>query len=394
MHGKRQSALLSPLQIRDTVFKNRIVISPMQQYAATVDGKVGPWHRAHLGRLAAGGAGLVFAEVTAVSPEGRNTYADTGLWSDDQIDGWSRLTEEMAATSIPGIQIGHCGRKASIQRPWDGFGPLTEADAARGEAPWPVVGPSAIASNPGWPVPAELTLDQIKVLVDQFASATRRALAAGFQALNIHGAHGYLIHSFLSPLSNQRSDAYGGDRAGRMRFALEVAEAVRANWPGTLPIFFRISAIDGLPGGWEIEDSIALARALKTRGIDVMDCSSGGLTARSTTAAVPRPEGYQVPLAAAVRDGADIATMAVGLIRNPSFAEAVVAEGSADFVAIGRESLNDPFWPFRAAVDLMGEAEGYAAWPKRYGWWLERRAEQLRLDPSASAPQPKAKASQ
>jgi 2,4-dienoyl-CoA reductase-like NADH-dependent reductase (Old Yellow Enzyme family) len=354
----------------------------MQQYAGDPDGRPGRWHLDHLTRLAAGGAGLVFAEVAAITPEGRNTYVDVGLWSDNQIDAWSRIVEEVARESVPGIQIGHCGRKASIQRPWDGFGPLGPDDARRGEPPWPVVGPSPIASNPGWPVPRELTHDAIKELLDQFAQAAGRAARAGFQALNVHAAHGYLIHSFLSPLSNKRQDAYGGDRRGRMKFALEVAEAARANWPGTRPIFFRISAIDGLPGGWELEDSVELATELKRRGIDVVDCSSGGLTTRTTTAAIPRPEGYQVPLASAIRAQAGIATMAVGLIRHAPFAESVVRDNHADFVAIGRESLSDPFWPLRAAVELMGDEHGYAVWPRRYGWWLERRAKQLNLTAS------------
>ena len=373
------SALFSGIRLKSVEFKNRIVISPMQQYASNARGTPGQWHFEHLGRLATGGAGLVFTEVAAVSPEGRNTHVDVGLWSDAQVDSWSRLAEVIGRDSIAGVQIGHCGRKAAIQAPWDGFGPLGEEDAKRGEAPWQVVGPSPIASNPGWPIPVELTLDQISRIVDNFGDAARRAASAGFQALNVHAAHGYLIHSFLSPLSNQRQDQYGGDRIGRMKFALEVAEAVRANWPAGHPIFFRISAIDGLEGGWEIDDSVALAKALKERGVDVIDCSSGGLTTRSTTAAVPRPEGYQVPLAAAVRSGADIATMAVGLIRRPSYAESVVRDGSADFVAIGRESLSDPFWPARAAVEMLGEEDGYSTWPRRYGWWLERRAKTLNL---------------
>lgn len=379
------SALFSELRIRDTVLKNRIVISPMQQYASDSEGEPGRWHSEHLSRLAAGGAGLVFTEVAAVNRVGRNTHFDVGLWSDAQIESWARLAEEIStAGSLPGIQIGHCGRKASIQAPWDGFGPLGAEDAARGETKWEVVGPSPIASNPGWPIPAELTSEQIDVLVREFGQAARRAAEAGFRAINIHGAHGYLIHSFLSPISNHRRDHYGGDRIGRMRFAIQVAEAVRANWPSHLPVFFRISAIDGLPGGWEIEDSIALAIELKKVGVDVIDCSSGGLTARSTTAAVARPEGYQVPLAAAIRAGADIQTMAVGLIQTAAYAESVVRENSADLVAIGRESLRNPFWPLHAAVELLGEA-GYAHWPERYGWWLARRAEQLKLNGAENA---------
>lgn len=371
--------------MREVVVKNRVVISPMQQYASDPGGEPKRWHLNHLGGLARGGAGLVFTEVASVNPVGRNTHLDVGLWSDGQTDSWARLAEEIKSSgSVAGIQIGHCGRKASIQTPWEGFGPLGPSDAARGEAPWPVVGPSPIASNPGWPVPIELTTDQIEILIEEFGQAARRAAQAGFEAVNIHGAHGYLIHSFLSPISNHRQDAYGGERTGRMRFAIRVAEAVRANWPGHLPIFFRISAIDGLDGGWEIEDSIALAIELKKAGVDVVDCSSGGLTARTTTSATPRPEGYQVPLAAAVKAGAGVMSMAVGLIRKPSYAESVVRDNSADLVAIGRESLNNPFWTLHAAVELLGDA-GYDYWPERYGWWLERRAGQLRLNETTKA---------
>lgn len=379
------SQLFSELRLRDVVVRNRVVISPMQQYASDPGGEPQRWHFNHLGGLARGGAGLVFSEVAAVNPVGRNTHLDVGLWSDAQIDSWARLAEEIKTNgSVAGIQIGHCGRKASIQTPWEGFGPLGPSDGARGEAPWPVVGPSPIASNPGWPVPTELTTDQIETLIEEFGQAARRAAKAGFEAVNIHGAHGYLIHSFLSPISNHRQDAYGGDRSGRMRFAMRVAQAVRANWPGHLPIFFRISAIDGLDGGWEIDDSIALAIELKKAGVDVMDCSSGGLTARTTTSSTPRPEGYQVPLAAAVKAGANIKTMAVGLIRKPSYADSVVRNNSADLVAIGRESLNNPFWTLHAAVELLGDA-GYMYWPERYGWWLERRASQLRLNETFKA---------
>lgn len=373
--------LFAPATVRGVTVSNRIVISPMQQYAGDASGAPGGWHVEHLGRLARGGAGLVFSEVAAIRPDGRNTHHDVGLWSDELIDPWSRVAEAIAATSVPGIQIGHCGRKASVQRPWDGFGPLGPDDASRGEPPWPVVGPSPLAATAGWPVPAELSLDEIEAILDLFAAAARRAAAAGFQALNIHGAHGYLIHSFLSPLSNRRRDRYGGDSSGRMRFALDVTDAVRSTWPSHLPVFFRISAIDALPGGLEIGDSVELARMLGARGIDVVDCSSGGLGERSVTAQIPRAEGYQVPFADEIRRRAAVPTMAVGLIRSPAFANRVVAEGSADFVAIGRESLNDPFWPLRAAVELMGEA-GYARWPNAYGWWLDRRARAPRPAPA------------
>ncbi|MBW3098428.1 NADH:flavin oxidoreductase/NADH oxidase [Pseudohoeflea coraliihabitans] len=375
--GTPSSRLFSPLALRGVTLKNRIVISPMQQYASDDGGEPAAWHFEHLVRLAQGGAGLVFTEVAAIDPIGRNTHFDLGLWSDTQTASWARLARKIAAAgSVPGIQIGHCGRKASVQAPWDGFGPLGPEDAANGEPPWNVVGPSPIAANPGWPVPAELTIAQIGDLVTAYGDAARRAAEAGFQAIDIHAAHGYLIHSFLSPISNHRQDAYGGDRANRMRFALEVTRAVRANWPDHLPIFVRISAIDGMPEGWDIDDSIALARELSLAGVDVIDCSSGGLTSRSTTAAIQRPQGYQVPLSAKVRAGAGLTTMAVGLIRQPAYAESVLQDGDADLIAIGRESLHNPFWPLHAAVELLGEA-GYAHWPPRYGWWLERRLGQL-----------------
>ena len=366
--------LFTTLQIRDIRLRNRVVISPMQQYSAGRDGKTTRWHDAHLTKLAVGGAGLVFTEALAVEERGRLTYSDLGIWSDDHVEGLRCVAQSIADHgAIPGAQLLHAGRKASVQRPWEGYMPLGEADRMRGEPPWITVGPSAVPANPGWHTPDALDVSGIQTIVDQFVAATRRVASAGFQAINVHGAHGYLIHSFLSPLSNHRDDRYGGDLAGRMRFALEVAEAVRSEWPTHLALFYRLSCIDDLPGGWTLDDTIVLARELGRRGVDVIDCSSRGLGERGTLALVARAEGFQVPFAERVRRETGLKTMAVGLIKNPEFANDVIGEGRADLVAIGRESLFNPHWPLQAALKL-GQDPEYQLWPKPYGWWLSKRA--------------------
>ncbi|MDP6568069.1 MAG: NADH:flavin oxidoreductase/NADH oxidase [Alphaproteobacteria bacterium] len=372
-------ALFTPFAARGLTLPNRIVISPMQQYAAGADGRPTDYHLIHYGRLALGRPGLIFTEALCIAPEGRLTYSDLGIWDDGAIAPLGRLVEAMRAEGVvPGAQILHAGRKASVQRPWQGYEPLREADLTeRGEAPWPTVAPSAIAANPGWPVPRELTLAEIPDLVEQHGAAARRCAAAGFAALDIHGAHGYLIHTFLSPLSNRRDDAYGGDLDGRMRFALEVAEAVRANWPAERPLFYRLSCIDDEPGGWSLEDTIRLARELRAQGVDVIDCSSRGLGQRGTPVVAPRQQGFQVPFAEAVRRRAEVASMTVGLIIQPAYAEAVVAEGRADLIAIGREALVNPQWPLHAALELIGDGAFDSHWQPRYGWWLSRRAKSL-----------------
>jgi 2,4-dienoyl-CoA reductase-like NADH-dependent reductase (Old Yellow Enzyme family) len=366
--------LFAPLQVKDVRVRNRVVISPMQQYSAGRDGKTTAWHDTHLAKLAVGGAGIVFTEALAVEERGRLTYSDLGIWSDVHVEGLIRVAQSIAAHgAIPGAQLLHAGRKASVQRPWEGYMPLGEADAARHEAPWSTVAPSAMPANPGWPTPLALDQSGIQAIVEQFAVATRRVARAGFQAINVHGAHGYLIHSFLSPLSSRRDDRYGGDLAGRMRFALEVAEAVRSEWPSHLPVFYRLSCIDDLPGGWTLDDTVVLARELGRRGVDVIDCSSRGLGERGTLALVARAEGFQVPFAERVRRDTRLPTMAVGLITNPEFANDIVAKGRADLVAIGRESLFNPHWPLQAALKLGHDPE-YQLWPKPYGWWLNKRA--------------------
>lgn len=375
--------LFTPLSLRDVAIPNRIVISPMQQYMAGRDARPTPFHLQHYGRLGIGGAGLIFTEALAVTPEGRVTHHDLGLWSDDQIAPLVPIVEAIAARgAIPATQLIHAGRKGSVGRPWEGYNPLDAASAARGEEPWQTLGASAVPANPGWHVPTALDEGGIARLVEAYGAAAERAARAGFRALNIHAAHGYLLHSFLSPLSNRRQDRYGGDFSGRARFLLEVTEKVRAAWPEGLPLFVRLSCIDDQEGGWTLEDSIALARLLKDRGVDVVDCSSGGLGERTTTRLVARPEGYQVPYAERIRAEAGAPTQAVGLITTPAFADSVIREGRADLVAIGRESLLNPHWPLQAARALKHDPN-FSAWPPSWGWWLEKRARAAAAAPAA-----------
>ena len=368
--------LFTPVTLRGVTARNRVVVSPMCTYSA-VDGMVGDWHLVHLGRFALGGAGIVFVEATAVEARGRITHGDVGIWSDAHAAALGRIAAFLKAHgAVPVIQLAHAGRKASMQRPWEGNAALTAEDAARGDTPWPIVGPTAAPMAEGWLEPKAMERADIDAVIAAFVAGARRALASGFEIAEIHGAHGYLIHSFLSPLSNTRRDAYGGGRAGRMRFALEVVEAVRAAWPEDKPLFFRVSSVDGIDGGWQLDDSVALAQALKPRGVDLIDCSSGGLSGSATAAAIPRTRGFQVPYAARIRRDAGVATQAVGLILDGAQAEAILQAGEADLVAIGREALVDPFWALHAA-EALGAAEGFEHWPTPYAWWLERRARTL-----------------
>ncbi|MGE4048254.1 MAG: NADH:flavin oxidoreductase/NADH oxidase, partial [Acetobacteraceae bacterium] len=295
-----------------------------------------------------------------------------GIWNDDQTAGWRRITDYIRQEgSVPAIQLAHAGRKAATHKAIDGGKPYNEEDARAGLVAWPVVGPTTEPTGPGYQTPHQLTPEEIGGIVQAFADSARRADAAGFDIVEIHGAHGYLIASFLSAVSNTRNDQYGGDRAGRMRFPLEVARAVRAVWPAHKPLFFRISCEDGA-GGWTIEDSVALALELKAAGVDIVDCSSGGLTSSAVAAPIPRYPGFQVPYAAAIRK-TGMPTMAVGLILDGPQAEKVLRDGSADLIAIGRQALYDPFWPVHAAQEL-GCDPGFALWPREYGWWLDKRA--------------------
>jgi 2,4-dienoyl-CoA reductase-like NADH-dependent reductase (Old Yellow Enzyme family) len=377
----QQSLLLSPLKIRGVTLPNRVVLSPLCMYSAD-SGVATDWQFAHLSTFARGGVGLVFAEATAVDPLGRITPRCLGIWTDEQAEALKPITKFIASMgSVPGLQIAHAGRKASAGPPWAGGKPLPIGDTSWGDPSWEVVGPSAVPLAEGWQTPHALSETDISALVTAFADAARRAVTAGFKVLEIHGAHGYLIHSFLSPLSNQRNDAYGGDRAGRMRFALEVTDAVRAAWPEELPLFFRISAVDRQ--GWEIEDSVALSQELKARGVDVVDCSAGGITGApafrakddgTPAASGDRPLGFQVPYAEQVRKDADIKTMAVGRIIEAQQAEDILREGRADLVAIGRELMYDPFWTLHAAETLDPD-NAQAGWPEQYRWAIVRRAD-------------------
>ncbi len=367
------SLLFDPVAIRELTLKNRIVVSPMQTYSA-VDGRAGDWHFAHLARFALGGAGLVMVEATAVLPEARSTHGDTGLWSDDQIDGFRRIADFMHRQGCAiGIQLQHAGRKASSQRPWEGNGPLGDADArTRGEIPWEAVGPSPQPFDRDWPAPRAAGIDEIARIAAAYRAAARRALAAGFDVIEIHAAHGYLLHSFLSPLSNERRDEYGGDRDGRMRLVLEIVAAVRSEWPAERPLFVRISSVDGDGIGWSLDDSVALARRLAPAGVDVIDCSSGGMKLPSSDRMITRRPAFQVPFASHIRRHAGIMTMAVGLIRTAEEAESIVRHGHADLVALGREMLWNPNWPLHAAEELR-LAGRWRSWPIQFGWWLERR---------------------
>lgn len=347
--------LLTPLEIRGVTFRNRVGVSPMCQYSAE-DGFANDWHLVHLGSRAVGGAGLVMMEATAVEATGRISAQDTGIWKDEQIGILSRITDFISRQgAVPGIQLAHAGRKASTRRPWEG-GTTVLPDAGG----WVPSAPSAIPFRPEDPPSAELSKEGIQSVVGAFASAARRVLAAGFQVVEIHAAHGYLIHQFLSPLSNHRSDEYGGALGNRMRFALEVAETVRGVWPDRLPLFMRLSATDWMEGGWTADESVELARHLKTLGVDLVDCSSGG---SSPLAKIPLGPGYQVPFAERIRREAGILTGAVGLITTPAQADEILRSGKADLVLLAREFLRDPYFPRRAAQELGQTIKG----PVQYG---------------------------
>ncbi len=348
------SLLFSPLTLGSVTLRNRVIVSPMCQFCAE-DGLVNDWHLVHLGSRAVGGAGLVIVEATSVTPEGRITPWDLGLWSDAQAKAFEPVTRFLTQQgAVPGLQLAHAGRKASMDRPW---GAGEWIPPARGG--WEPMGPSPEPFAPGYGTPHAMTTAQIDGVVDAFAAATRRALGAGFRVIEIHMAHGYLLHQFLSPLVNRRTDAYGGNFENRIRLPLRVVEAVREAWPEQLPLFLRISATDWVEGGWDLPQSVLLARAVKERGVDLVDCSSGGAVAGAQTPLAP---GYQVPFAAAIRQEARIATGAVGLITEPEQAEGILARGEADAVLLGRELLRQPYWPLHAARALGVDIP----WPVQY----------------------------
>ena len=344
--------LFEPLQLRELTLTNRVVVSPMCEYSS-VDGFANDWHVVHLGSRAVGGAGLVMTEATAVTPEGRISPEDLGIWSDAHIDVLSRITRFIRSQRrASGMQLAHAGRKGSTRRPWEGSGAVESGG-------WVPVGPTADPFAPGYPDPERLDRSGIDAITRAFADAARRALEAGFDVVEIHAAHGYLLHEFLSPLSNTRDDEYGGSFEHRIRFCLEVVDSVRRVWPERLPVFVRISATDWVEGGWDIQQSIELARRLRLRGVDLIDCSTGG---NVPGAKIPLGAGYQVPFAERVRKEANIATGAVGLITDPAHANAIIAEGRADCVLLAREFLRDPYWPLRAARELGATID----WPAQY----------------------------
>ncbi|WP_370423051.1 NADH:flavin oxidoreductase/NADH oxidase [Streptomyces sp. QH1-20] len=361
------SSLFEPYTLRSLTFPNRAWMAPMCQYSAEVFGPnagvANDWHFQHYAARAAGGTGLILIEATAVSPEGRISPADLGLWNDTQTEALRRVTAFLKEQgTVPGIQIAHAGRKASTERPWRGRGPASPEES------WPVAGPSALPYADDHQVPAELTVEQIKEIVEQFADAARRALAAGFEVVEVHGAHGYLIHEFLSPHSNRRTDEYGGSFDNRVRFPLEVVDAVRAVWPEDKPVFFRVSATDWLTEnpedereGWTADDTVRFARELLAHGVDLLDVSTGG---NAPATHIPVGPGYQVPFARRVKEETGLPVAAVGLITDPEQAEKIIANGEADAVLLGRELLRDPFWARRAATGLGADRRI----PDQYGW--------------------------
>ena len=348
------SVLFSPLKLRGVTFRNRVFVSPMCQYSSR-DGLPTDWHLVHLGSRAVGGAALVMVEATAVCPEGRISPADSGLWSAAHADAFRRITSFVKERgAVPGVQLAHAGRKASTAVPWSGGGPVKPENGG-----WPTLGPSVVAFGDGYPAPREMTSADIEQVREQFAAAARLAVDAGFEVVELHMAHGYLLHQFLSPLANRRTDSYGGSPANRMRLPIEVTRDVRAAWPDDRPLFVRVSASDWVEGGWDLASTVELARRLKENGVDLVDCSSGGAV---PGARIPFGPGYQTPFAAAVRREAGVATGAVGMITRPEQAEQIVATGQADAVLLAREMLRDPYWPLHAAHALGAEAP----WPAQY----------------------------
>jgi 2,4-dienoyl-CoA reductase-like NADH-dependent reductase (Old Yellow Enzyme family) len=346
--------LFEPLPIRSLTLSNRIVVSPMCQYSS-VDGFSNDWHFVHLGSRAVGGAALVFTEATAVEPEGRISPQDVGIYDDDHVPGLGRIVHFIhSQKTLAGIQLAHAGRKGSTRRPWEPPGAIPPEEGG-----WQPVGPTDEPFAAGYPVPRPLAIEEISEIVSRFRTATERALEAGFDIVEIHAAHGYLLHEFYSPLVNRRTDAYGGTFDGRVRLCLEVVEAVRAVWPERLPLFVRISATDWKEGGWNLDQSVELAQRLADRGVDLVDCSSAGAVHDQRITIGP---GYQVPFAERIRRDAGIATGAVGLITEPVQADSIIRNGQADVVLLARELLRDPYWPLHAA-DVVGQS---VPWPAQY----------------------------
>ena len=369
--------LFHPMPIRSLTLKNRVVISPMMQHAAP-ESLATPWHLVHLGKFALGGAGLIFVESTAVSPAGRIGKADLGLWTDEQIEPLKAVVDFVQANGAAiGVQLGHAGRKAGSHPLWEGGASLTVAEMRSVDPRWQRFGPSPIAAGPGWSTPQAMDIAAIDRVVADFVAAARRAERAGFDVVELHFGHGYLVTSFLSPNANHRDDDYGGNLAGRMKLALRIAKEVRDAWPAPKPLFCRISTVDGSINGWNLDESVVLARELKAIGVDVVDCSSGGLTEETRALPVPRGLGFQVPFSQRIRTEAGVLTQAVGMIVEAQQAEDILQAGQADLIALGREALFDPYWALHAREELMPDPR-YREWPLRHGVWLDKRLPGLR----------------
>jgi len=370
-----QPLLFTPIRIRDVTLKNRVVVAPMHQYSG-VKGYPTDWHLMNAGRFAAGGAGLVIVESTKVERRGCGTVGDLGLWHDDFVPHFKRISDFIRLhNAVPGIQLGHSGRKARRFRPWEGGAPLTPQPEVDDWDDWELVAPSAIPGGRRDPEPRALSNDEVKAVVERWGQAARRANEAGFDMLEIHGAHGYLIHQFLSPAANKRNDEYGGSDLNRMRFAIEVVEAVREHWPLHKPLFMRLSVQDG--AGWGPDESVALAKIVGPKGVDVIDCSSGGMTGAPVVGDGPVGYGYQVPYAERLRKDAGVLSMAVGLIVHADQAEQILQEGRADLIALAREILYNPNWPMDAAQKL-GVDPGFKSVPPPQSYWLEKRAQSVK----------------
>ena len=364
--------LFENFEIKNIRLKNRVVVSPMCQYSAK-DGYSQDHHRVHYGQMAMGGAGLVFLEATAVTSQGRITNGCLGIWKDDFLEGLgelARIIENFGST--PAIQLAHAGQKGSMQRPWHGNGPQTDTDIERGDVIWEPIAPSSKPLDKGWLKPRKMESVDLVEIKRAFVLGAERALKAGFKVLEVHMAHGYLLHSFLSPISNLRNDEYGGSIENRMRYPLEVVKAVREKIGGKIPLFVRISSEDGLEGGWTLDDSVIFCSELKKLDVDIIDCSSGGNSPKGATASGQKKEmGFQVPFAARIKKEVGISTQAVGLITNYKYANSILENGLADLIALGRQHLFDPFWTNHAIEEANLNNE-FKEWPQQYKWWLEK----------------------
>ena len=365
-----ETPLFSSLKIKSKTFRNRVVLSPMCQYKAK-DGIISDWHLQHYSRFAFSGLGAAFIEATGVSPEGRIGHGCTGIWSDDHVEGLSKIVKTFNQYDcLSGIQLAHAGRKASFLRPWDGAAPITENDKI--EPAWQTIGPSAIPINNSSPAPKEMTIEDINRVKEDFKNAAIRANIAGFDIIEIHGAHGYLLHSFFSPISNMRNDQYGGNFENRIRFAMEIIADIKSVWPENKPLFYRLSSIDAPGQGATIEDNVQLAKSLKIAGVDVIDCSSGGITGSPVLTKSKIIPGFQVPYSEKIKKEAEISSMAVGAIINADQANEIILNKRADLVAMGRELLADTQWVYKAATHFKLEnAKSFL--PDSYSFYLSRR---------------------